>query len=290
MSSPPPSGAPPRIFDRALAARRRARASARFAAFDFLHRRVMADIVDRLESVTRDFPQALVYGASGLESLITPACGVGDILRADLAAERLAGPGPALVFDEERNPFAPARFDLIVSVLSLHAVNDLVGALIQHRAALKPDGLFVAALFGEETLSSLRAALYAAECAIRGGASPRVAPFADVRSLGATLQRAGFAMPVADIDSIRVRYENPIRLLRDLRGMGEANALAERPRPLTRAIAADALARFSAQGGEARFDIVYLTGWAPAEDQPKPLRPGSATHSLADAVRAQRRR
>lgn len=283
-----PDAAPPRIFDRALAARRRARAARAFAACDFLHRRVMADIVDRLESVTRDFPQALVYGASGLEDLITPGCGVGAILRADLAAERLAGPGPAVIFDEERTPFAPARFDLIVSVLSLHAVNDLVGALIQLRAALKPDGLFVAALFGEETLSSLRAALYAAESEIRGGASPRVAPFADVRSLGAALQRAGFAMPVADLDSVRVRYENPIQLLHDLRGMGETNALAARARPLTRAIIADALSRFAATGGEARFDIVYLTGWAPAEGQPKPLRPGSATHSLADAVRARR--
>jgi SAM-dependent methyltransferase len=245
----------------------------------------MADIVDRLESVTRDFPQALVYGASGLESLIAPACGAGAIVRADLAAERLAGPGPALVFDEERNPFAPARFDLIVSVLSLHAVNDLVGALIQHRAALKPDGLFVAALFGEATLSSLRAALYAAESEIRGGASPRVAPFADVRSLGAALQRAGFAMPVADLDSIRVRYENPMRLLRDLRGIGETNALAARARPLTRAIIANALARLAAQGGETRVDVVYLTGWAPAPGQPQPLRPGSPARSLAAAVK-----
>jgi len=249
----------------------------------------MADIVDRLESVTRDFESALFYGAGRLAEMVTPACGVGSILNADCALERLSGCTPAVAFDEERLPLASERFDLIVSLLTLHRANDLVGALSQHRAALKPDGLFIAALFGEETLGEWKRALIAAESELTGGAGARIPPFATLGDLGAALQRAGFAMPVVDVDRAIVRYADPLRLLSDLRGMGEAGGLRSRAGPIRRDVLARAAAAFGASGGTARFDIVYLTGWAPHTDQPKPLRPGSAKHSLAEAVNRARR-
>jgi len=279
-----PDRPPPAIFDRALVAKRRARAAATFASFDFLHRRAMADIVERLDTTVRDFPLAHFSGVGPLTDMLTPAAGVGRILHSDLAPARLAGARPAAVIDEERNPFAEGQFDLVVSLLTLHAANDPVGALAQHRMTLKPDGLFIAALFGEETLGALRTALYEAESALRGGVSPRIAPFAGVRDLGAAMQRAGFAMPVADLDSVRVTYRNPARLLEDLRGMGETAALAARGRAMTRALLAETLARLAP---ETRFDIIYLTGWAPAPGQPQPLQPGSARRSLEAAVKSQ---
>ncbi|MEZ5916873.1 MAG: methyltransferase domain-containing protein [Parvularculaceae bacterium] len=162
---------PPAIFDRKLYAVRRARAAPAFGAFDFLHRRATSDIVQRLEIVKRDFPRALFYGAGELTSLISETCGVGDVIHADLSRQRLTGAGTRLVYDEEFAPFAPHSFDLIVSVLTLHHVNDLVGALAQMRHALKPDGLMLAVMFGEETLAALRQALYAAETEISGGVS-----------------------------------------------------------------------------------------------------------------------
>ena len=170
----------------------------------------------------------------------------------------------------------------------MHGVNDLVGALGQIRQALKPDGLFVAALFGEETLRELRTSFYAAETELAGGVSPRVAPFAGVKDLGGALQRAGFALPVADIDAVTVTYKEPLRLLQDLRGMGETGTLKSRGRPLTRDLIANAMRHFSEAGGTARFDIVYLTGWAPHPDQQKPLKPGSAQSSMEEAVRKAR--
>lgn len=270
---------PPLIFDRRLHARRRARAASAFAAHDFLHRRAMEDIVDRLETVTRSFPRALFYGAGDLKAMLTPRCGVGDIVDGDLVRARLPEGGVSLIFDEEASPFAPSSFDLIVSLLTLHAANDLVGALTQMRLALKPDGLLIAALFGEETLKELRAALYEAEAEFAGGVSPRVAPFASVRDLGGALQRAGFALPVADVDHVDVRYESPLRLIEDLRGMGETNCLRRRGRGLRRDALAAAMARLS-EAGRITFDLVTLTGWAPHPDQPKPLKPGSAQHSL----------
>lgn len=280
MSAPPPA-----IFDRRLYARRRARAGRSFAAHDFLHRRAMEDVVDRLETVTRNFPRALFYGVGALKCALTPACGVGEIIEADLAAGRLSpGAGAALVFDEERAPFAPHAFDLIVSLLTLQTANDPVGALAQMRLALKPDGLLIAVLFGEETLAELRAALYESESEIAGGVSPRVAPFASVRDLGGALQRAGFALPVADLDRVRVRYQTPERLLRDLRGFGETNCLADRGRGLRRDVLAGALERLGPEA-TATFDLITLTAWAPHPGQPKPLKPGSAKRSLAEAVR-----
>ena len=278
------AASPPEIFDRARIRRARARAAGEFHNFDFLHRRAMSDIVDRLESVTRGFEHACFYGAGNLIDMLTPDCGVGWITNADFAAERINGARPAAAFDEERISFAPESFDLVVSLLTLHNANDLIGAVSQWRRSLKPDGLFIAAIFGEETLTELRAALYSAETEMTGGVSPRIPPFAGVRDLGAVLQRAGFAMPVADIDSVIVRYGEPLKLLRDLRGMGETGGLASSPKKITRGLLANALQKFSAAGGGSHFDIVYLTGWAPHPDQQKPLKPGSAKHSMAAAV------
>jgi SAM-dependent methyltransferase len=193
--------------------------------------------------------------------------------------------------DEEALPFADGSLDLIVSGLSLQAVNDLPGVLVQVRRALKPDGLFLAALFGGETLTELRQSFTVAETELDGGVSPRVAPFADVREMGALLQRAGFALPVTDVDRITVRYSTPFRLLRDLRRMGAANPLAERRRvPLRRAILMRAMEvyaeRFADPDGKVRasFDIVWLSGWSPHESQQQPLQPGSAKQRLADAL------
>ncbi len=277
--------APPVIFDHRLIRTRRERSGSAFAAHDFLHRRAMNDIIDRLETVTRTFPLAAFFGAASLTEMLTPSCGVGSLFSVDLATSRLdPANAPALVADQERSPFAPNSFDLIVSVLTLHHANDLVGALSQARAALKPDGLFIAALFGEDTLKDLRTAFYTAETEIVGGVSPRVAPFASVRDLGSALQRAGFALPVADIDRVQVRYQNPMRLIEDLRGMGETNALMDRSRSLTRTIFAQTMSHFEQQGGIAGFDIVYLTGWSPHEDQQKPLKPGAAKQSLQTAI------
>ena len=276
---------PPRIFDRRLYARRRARVSAAFDDHDFLHRRAMADVVDRLETVKREFPRALFYGVGDLCDMLTPECAVGEIIHADLSAARLPSNSGRLVYDEEAAPFKAQSFNLIVSLLTLHHANDLVGALAQMRAMLKPDGLMLAVLFGEETLSSLRSALYNAEAAVAGGVSPRIAPFASVRDLGACLQRAGLALPVADLDSVTVSYKTPMRLFTDLRGMGETNILRQRGKPITREIIARALSEFQTNGSEARFDLVTLTGWAPHESQQKPLKPGSATASMEGAVK-----
>lgn len=275
--------APTSIFDRALYTRRRAKSAAIFADHDFLHRRAMEDVVDRLETVTRSFPRALFYGAGPLSAMLTAPCGVGAIVHGDLAAERLEPGAASVVFDEEATPFAPQSFDLIVSLLTLHAANDPVGALAQMRAALKPDGLLIAVLFAEDTLRELREALYRCEAAFAGGVSPRVAPFANVRDLGAALQRAGFALPVADLDRARVRYKNPMRLLGDIRGMGEASCLSDRGRGMRRDALAAALDELSVKR-EVTFDLVTLTGWAPHESQQKPMKPGSAQRSLKKAL------
>lgn len=279
------TASPPQIFNRKLARLRRERSGALFAGHDFLHRRAMDDIVDRLETVKRDFPRALFIGAGSLTGLLTPACGVGDVFQADSAHSRLAGTPPGFLCEEEAFPVAPASLDLIVSILTLHGANDLVGALAQMRAALKPDGLFIAAVFGEETLSGLRDAFRRAETEIRGGLAPRFAPFAAIQDFGQALSRAGFALPVTDVDRVTVDYANPFSLLKDLRGMGETNVLTSKAPILRRSVLARAADLFGEAGGRERFEIVYLTGWAPHESQQKPLKPGSATASLADAVR-----
>jgi SAM-dependent methyltransferase len=199
--------------------------------------------------------------------------------------------GPRVALDEERLPFAAESLDLVVSTLGLHWTNDVVGALIQIRRALKPDGLFLGALLGGATLTELRQALTQAEDELWGGAGSRVSPFADSRDAAGLLQRAGFALPVADVDRVSVSYEHPLRLLADLRQMGETNVLADRhPRALTRGLLARAseiyAERFAGPDGRvaATFEIVTLTGWAPHESQQQPLAPGSAQMRLADAL------
>jgi SAM-dependent methyltransferase len=196
-----------------------------------------------------------------------------------------------VVAEEDALPFADASLDLVVSGLSLQLVNDLPGALVQIRRALKPDGLLLASLLGGTTLKELREAWLAAEAEISGGASPRVVPFADVRDMGALLQRAGFALPVVDSETVIVTYANPLALMQEIKAMGASNMLIARRRtPVTRALllrAAEIYAeRFAGFEGRvpATFEILTLTAWAPDESQPKPLRPGSAQTRLADAL------
>ena len=288
------------VFDRRLVRARRDRAAAGFAAAAFLKERAVADLLDRLEAVNRRFERALDIGSHGgwfgraLAARTELRDRIGWLVETDLSEPMLARrAGPAVVCDEEALPFAPQSFNLIVSTLSAHWVNDLPGLFAQARAALAPDGLFICTLIGGRSLADVRNALLDAEMTARGGAAARISPFADAQDLGGLLQRAGFALPVTDADTVRVRYRDPVRLLRDLRAMGETSALADRPRtPLTRTILMDGLARFAARASDsegrisATFDLVTATGWAPHESQQKPLRPGSAQARLADALGA----
>ena len=289
--------APPRLFDRALHRRRLDRAAQGFSAAGFLKARAAQDAVERLETIMREFPVAVDLGAR--DGAFATALAASDarlrialLIETDLSAAMLAGrPSPRVQVDEEHLPFADQSLDLVVSTLALHWVNDLPGALIQIRRALKPDGLFLGAMLGGSTLTELRQVLTEAEAEITGGAGLRISPFADTFDAAGLLQRAGFALPVADIDRVRVRYSHPLKLIADLKAMGETNALVERAhQPLSRAVLARACelyaARFAEPDGRvvATFDIVTLTGWAPHPDQQKPLRPGSAKMRLADAL------
>jgi len=298
MSGTVPEGA--RVFDRHSVRRNRARAASGLDGAGFLYREIADRLADRLDDIRRSFPTALDLGCHGGEfgRALLGRGGVETLVQADLSPEMAARAGaPALACDEELLPFAPASLDAVFSSLSLHWVNDLPGALIQIRRALKPDGLFLAALFGGETLVELRQAWLEAEIAIEGGAGPRVSPFADLRDAAGLLQRAGFALPVADSDRLTVTYPDALSLMREVKAMGEANAVAERRRTPTRretlaAAAAIYQQRFAAPDGRipASFQIIYLTGWAPSEVQQKPLRPGSAAHRLADALGAAERK
>jgi SAM-dependent methyltransferase len=285
------------LFDRTLHRRRLDRAAAGYDRAAFLKRRAAEDAVARLETIMRRFPLAVDLGARDgafARALATSdAAGKIDLLvETDLSAAMLAGrEGARLAVDEERLPFAPASLDLVVSTLALHWTNDLVGALIQIRRALRPDGLFIGALLGGATLTELRQCLLEAEAELSGGAGLRISPFADAFDAAALLQRAGFALPVTDVDRVTVRYAHPIALLRDLRQMGETNVLLERPRkPLSRRVLLRAMeiyvARFAQPDGKvpATFEIVTVTGWSPHESQQKPLKPGSAKMRLADAL------
>ena len=255
------------------------------------------DAAERLSDILRDFPLAVDLGArdgafSRALAGAPAAARVGTVIEADLSGGLLAGrPGPRVVADEERPPFAPASLDLVVSLLSLHWTNDLPGALVQIRRALKPDGLFLGAFLGGRTLHELRWALISAEAELSDGAGPRVSPFADAVDAAGLLQRAGFALPVSDVDRVTVRYAHPLRLMADLRAMGETNVLRDRPRrPLTRAVLSRAFElyreRFAEADGRvpATFEIIGAAGWAPHASQQQPLRPGSAKARLADAV------
>jgi SAM-dependent methyltransferase len=284
------------VFDRRLVRLHRSRAAARLAEHDFLIREVGERLLDRLDDFERTFPLALDLGChSGqLGRMRGSRGGIETLIEVD-ASPAMAGRagGLAAVAEDDALPFAGASFDLVVSCLSLHWVNDLPGALLQIRHALNPDGLFLAALFGGETLKELRATLLEAELAEESGASPRVSPFADVRELGGLLQRAGFALPVVDVDSVEVTFADAFALMHDLRGMGEANALRARRAGATRRgtfLRAAALYRERFGTGEGRipatFEIVYLTAWAPHGSQQRALAPGSARARLADALGA----
>jgi SAM-dependent methyltransferase len=285
---------PIRVFDRALLARRRSRAAASATSHDFLLRRVADDLAERLAIVRRSFPLAANIGAHhGVVSrAIRGVAGVENVIELDPTVALLReAPGLRVVADEEALPFADASLDLAVSGLSLQLVNDLPGALLQIRRALRPDGLLLASLLGGATLKELRAAWIAAEAEISGGASPRIAPFADVRDMGTLLQRAGFALPVVDSETLTVTYANPLALMQEIKAMGASNMLCARRRtPVTRGLmlrAAEIYAeRFAVDGGRvpATFEILTLTAWAPDDSQPKPLRPGSAQTRLADAL------
>jgi SAM-dependent methyltransferase len=282
------------IFDRQLLVRRRDRAAGAIAAHDFLLARVADDLVERLAAINRTFPVAASIGAYHglLGRRLRRLPGIELVTDVEASGRLLAQcEGPRLQADEEALPFAEQSLDLVVSGLALQLVNDLPGTLIQIRRALKPDGLLLAALLGGATLTELRTAFLIAEEELEGGASPRVAPFADVRDLGGLLQRAQFALPVVDSDTVTVTYRDPLALMLELRATGASNALAERSRrPLRRATLARAVEvyreRFGLPDGRVRatFEIITMTAWAPHPSQPKPLRPGSATTRLADVL------
>jgi SAM-dependent methyltransferase len=277
MSTP---SSPPVLFDRALL-RVRQRRAAKMGAVPFLLDRVAEDMAERLQAVLRVFQHAADIGTPGDQVRIALAGHVAELSPIDLPID-----------ESEALGLLPESIDLAVSGLAFQFVNDLPGVLAQIRRALKPDGLLLAATIGGETLTELRQAFAAAESELEGGMSPRVAPFADLRDAGALLQRAGFAVPVTDVDRVVVRYGDAFALMHDLRRMGAANILAERRRtPLRRAtllrMAQIYHERFTDPDGRIRatFDIVWLSGWAPHESQQKPLQPGSAKASLEEAVK-----
>ncbi len=291
--------ATPGPFDRATIRRRRNRAAATIGDADFLLARVRDELIERLDDVNRRFARIAVIGAGdGSVTQMLAARYAPDLLvqieTAPVMARLAARACPSaltIVADEELLPLAAESFDLIIAPLTLHGVNDLPGALIQMRQALQPDGLLIAAMLAGDTLAPLRDALSRAEIETVDGISPRISPMADLRDLGGLLQRAGLALPVADKDALTVRYASPLRLLHDLRAMGEANPLTERRRvflrrdTLMRALAILAQDHADTDGKiPIRFEIAYLHGWAPADTQQQPLRPGSAKMRLADAL------
>ncbi len=271
---------PPRLFDRALLSARLNRAR-HMGPATFLLDRVAADMVERLDAVLRKFRQGADIGSAGAQIRDALAGRVDHMIAVDL---------PEL--DAEPLPLPPGSIDLAVSALALQFVNDLPGVLAQLRRALKPDGLLLAAMIGGDTLTELRQSFAAAEAECEGGASPRVAPFADLRDLGALLQRAGLALPVTDVDHVVVRYDHAFALMADLKRMAATNILVERRRTPTRRATMLRMAqiyadRFADADGRIRatFDVIWLSAWAPHESQQQPLRPGSAKASLADAVK-----
>lgn len=283
-----PSDGPPRIFDAVRRQARLARSAARFPQADFLHARAAANAAESLEAILRDFPVPVdlsahpgVFDAAVRSS--DAAGRVGPIQTPVSLAQRAAPGADAL-------PLANASTDLIVSLLTLHWANDLPGALAQIRRALKPDGLFIGTLFGAGTLKELRAVLTEVELEERGGAQARVSPFADGYDGAALLQRAGFALPVSDVDRFTVRYADLFALIRDLRAMGETNVLYGPVRPLSRRIVARAAALYTERYGlddgriPATFEIIHLAGWKPHDSQQKPLPRGSAKTRLAAAL------
>ena len=287
---------PQSLFDRRAWHAHRERA-ARIGTTDFLHAEIADRLLDRLDVVNREFALALDLGArdGALSRALMARGGTLLVVAAEPATALLAGAaGPRVAADPELLPFAEASFDLVVSNLALHWAGDLPGALVQLRRALKPDGLLLAALLGGQTLVELRTVLFEAELAEEGGVSPRVSPAVELGDAAALLQRAGFALPVADSETITVSYPDLLALLRDLRGMGETNALTARRRGgLRRATLAHAAQLYAERFGDeegripATFEVLFLCGWAPHPSQPQPLPRGSATARLGDALKRQ---
>lgn len=286
----------PDLFDYAQHCRNRSRAAARFIEFDFLKNEGALRLADRLEFVRRDFPLCLDFGChNGLLTKHLKKTGkVGMVIQADPTfefARKAQINGPPIVSEPEQLPFAPSMFDAVFSCLSLHWIDDLPGLLTQMRALLKPDGLLLVSFLGGSTLTELRTVFAEAESELAGGISPRAAMMADIRDVGALLGRAGLALPVADADRLTINYQDLFQLMADLRGMGEQNALNQRirkptPRQFFQRAAQIYHNRYGQPDGSipASFEIITLTGWAPHENQQKPLRPGSALHRLADSL------
>ncbi|CAH0167328.1 methyltransferase domain-containing protein [Roseomonas sp. CECT 9278] len=279
---------PAQVFDRGLVRRRRDRAAATTHRVEPILAEAADRLLDRLDDTTRRFTRALDIGGRGVVAPRLSARGIPFVVSADLSPRMAARAGGLAVgADEEWLPFSEGAFDLVVAALSLHWVNDLPGALVQIRRALAPDGLFLASLPGLPTLQELRGALAEAEAELRGGLSPRVSPFPDLRDGAGLLQRAGFALPVADAEDIALRYRSPLALLADLRAAGEGNAvLARDGRVPPRGLFPLAAARMAGgqDGMPATLRLIMLTGWGPSATQPRPARPGSATARIADAL------
>jgi NADH dehydrogenase [ubiquinone] 1 alpha subcomplex assembly factor 5 len=282
------------LFDRAGIRAHRERAARLPSDHRFLDEAVRERLIDRLDDMRREFRQVLDLGCGDgkLAELLAAGGRMPRIVSYDAARGFAAGKPCPVVGDAEALPFAAGSFDLVLGALSLHWTNDLPGALWQIRRILRPDGLLLAALWGGETLKELREALILAEVETAAGAGPRVSPFTDVRDAGSLLQRAGFALPVVDSETLTVTYPDLFALMRDLRGMGETNAVADRRRAFTRR---DTLLRAAAIYQErygdadgripASFQVLTLTAWTPHESQQQPLKPGSAAHRLADALK-----
>jgi NADH dehydrogenase [ubiquinone] 1 alpha subcomplex assembly factor 5 len=284
------------IFNRQSVRHHRERAASRYADFDFLFQETAERLGDRLKDITRTFPITLDLGCHGgdMAAHIPARSDVQTLINCDLSSSMAAlarsnNGAASLASDEELLPFKEQSLDLVVSNLSLHWINDLPGTLSQIYRALKRDGLFLATMLGGETLKELRASLMEAEIEIEGGLSPRLSPFTEIKDAGNLLGRAGFALPVADTETITVSYEDPIKLMSDLRGMGETNANAQRrttfSRRATMMRATEIyVEKFTNEEGRipATFEIIYLTAWAPDESQQKPLQPGSGQISLSD--------
>ncbi|GJL84424.1 MAG: methyltransferase [Micavibrio sp.] len=270
-----------KVFDRSRIRHNRQRAAANFSQHSFMFDWADKQLNERLADIKREFPLALQIGTRGPAPQSSK---INHLISMDIC-------NASIIADEEFLPFAGESLDLVLSTLNLHSTNDLPGALLQIRKALKPDGLFIASMLGGETLHELRQVLTQAEINIKGGASPRVSPFADKQQMGALLQRAGFNLPVIDSDIVTVTYDNIFKLFHDLRGMGEGNAIFARNKtPPGKALFLEAARLYQEQFAEkdgrivASFEVIFLLGWAPHESQQKPLRPGSAEHSLAEAL------
>ncbi|MEP3247099.1 MAG: methyltransferase domain-containing protein [Sneathiella sp.] len=286
----------PSLFDREIVhAHRRRAALGDWSKYGFLFDEISDRLAERAQDVARKFDRVLDLGchSGAFARHLGNYTDAGTVISADLSADMLETGDlkNAVVADEEFLPFAPASFDMIGSVLSLHWTNDLPGALIQIFRSLKPDGLFLGALFGIDSLSELKTCLTQAELEVCGGISPRISPFTDVRDAGALLQRAGFALPVSDVETITLKYRTAFDLMKELRFMGEGNALIDRQKSFTgRAVLMRAAELYAEQFADAEglisasFQIIYLTGWSPHENQQKPLKPGSGQTSLTDLL------